>query len=391
MQTVPVPGTGSSNPGVGARLQLAAVGAQDTYLRGTHSHFRTAFRRATRFITWTDDFPIDYRPGARVQADVPKSGDLLADCYLLVTLPIVPGGGTWPANVGYSLFRRIRLLIDETEVHNIERLWYDLHDKLYARAGHLRGLNAMVGRTPLSKSKRHELYLPLRFLTCGRGSVRAPLPLCAMTRSSLKIDVEWEFLDVLGATVDPGITARVVVDYVELDEPERRSYLKPVTLAFDSAIDSDATSYYIDSEGEVNDAAKIRVNLGNVRFPVKMLVFVAYQEGTLFQYLDGMLDYINVTFDNQDRFFPRPLSYFQNAQRYAHCRRSDASGPPGVYSFAIDGTSRKNTGAADFGGLKKVYLEANVARRTPRFRLKVFSVYTNFLRVGSGTAALGLV
>ena len=182
-------------------------------------------------------------------------------------------------------------------------------------------------------------------------------------------------------------------DYVELEDPEKTKALRGTTLAFESVIDSDATSYYTDSDGFIRDSLAIKVNLGNVRFAVKLLVWVAYNESGasgLFQYLSKPLDKIFVTFNNQDRLFPRPAGYFDTIQKYQHCARSEP-GAPAVYSFALNATSRYPTGTADFGALSAATLQGNIVPGNPRFKLKVFSVYYNFLEIKGGTAKLVFV
>ncbi len=383
----------SSNPGTGARMQLAAVGAQDTFLRGDFSHYTVGFRRAARFATWTDELKMEYTPGKRSSVDIPKSGDLLADMYLEITLPAVPGAGTWCPNVGYTFLRRVRLLLNDQEIHNFERLWYDIYDALHTSEAHAAGLADMVGRAPKSTATSHVLYVPLRMLTCRKGAPRPPFPLQAVPRSSFKLDIEWEVPSVLNAqlTADPGIGVKVMVDYVELDEPERSRMVRPHALLFESVIDSDALSYFVDSGGDIADAPNIRVNLGNVRFPVKALVWVAYQEnGPLFTYLQDPLDKVTVTFNGQDRFSARPSEYFQSVQKYQHCARA-LVGPPAVYSFALHATSRIPSGSADFGALSQASLQAIAAPGTPRFKLKVFSVYYNILEIGGTTGRVVFV
>ena len=395
------PGGGSSNPGTGAKFQLAAVGLQDTYLRGPFSMFARVFRRSTRYAMWTDEIDMDYAPGKRSQVDIPKSGDLLADMTLQITLPAVSGTGYWSPSVGYTFLRRVRLLINDAEVHNYERLWYDLYDHLYTSSGHQSGLAQMVGRAPLALNKQHILHVPLRMLTGRKGASRPPLPLQAIPRASLKLDIDWETPGALTRqsdgttllTADPGIKVKVLCDYVELEDPEKTKALRGTTLAFESVIDSDATSYYTDSDGFIRDSLAIKVNLGNVRFAVKLLVWVAYNESGasgLFQYLSKPLDKIFVTFNNQDRLFPRPAGYFDTIQKYQHCARSEP-GAPAVYSFALNATSRYPTGTADFGALSSATLQGNIVPGNPRFKLKVFSVYYNFLEIKGGTAKLVFV
>jgi hypothetical protein len=334
-----------------------------------------------------------YVPGTRTQIDIPKSGDMLGDMYLQVTLPAVPSappGATWKKLVGYTLLRRVRLLLNDQEVHNIERLWYDLHDRMYVSSGHATGLDRMVGRTPLPMNKKHVLHIPLRLMTCRKGASRPTIPLQALPRSALKLDIDWDSPASLSEHVltDPGIDVRVLVDYIELEEPEKSRILQGTTLAFESVMDSDAQSYYIDSDGLLRDTPSMKVNLGNVRFAVKMLAWVAYQEeaGTpMFTYLEAPLNSINLTFNNQDRFETRPKEYFETLQKYQHTAHVTL-GPPGVYSFAFDATSRYPSGVADFGALSQVFLHGTVAPGNPRFKLKVFSVYYNFLQIGESSA-----
>jgi hypothetical protein len=181
---------GTCNPGSGALIQLAAVGKQNTFLYGKCSPFRKAYRRATRFAQWTEDAPIQYDPGKRTQLEIPKNGDILGDMYLEVRIPAITGIPAdvlnpllWGKCLGYTLFRRVRFLLNDQEVHNIERLWYDLYDILNVREGHRTGVEDMVGRKPLPMNSSHLLYIPLRFLTCRPGVSRAPLPLQALSNA----------------------------------------------------------------------------------------------------------------------------------------------------------------------------------------------------------------
>ena len=388
-------GGGASTPGSGSKIQLAAVGKQDAMLRGCWSHFIYGFKRSTRSAMWTDAFKIDYVPGKRVQVDIPKSGDALLDMYLEITVPAIPGappGAEWTSPLGYAIFKRVRLLLNDQEIHNFERLWYDVRDKISTSSGSLKGLGSMIGKNA-SLTKPHILHVPLRFLTCSRGISRAPLPLQAIPRASLKLDIEWESTDKLSGytPTDPGIKVNVLADYVELEEPERTKMLKGGTLAFESAIDSDASSYSIDSEGIVRDLPTIRVNLGNVRFAVKALVWVAYSEsGPLFTYLDKPLTNASISFNNQERIVSRPADYFDVIQQYQHCARSDP-GAPAVYSFAFDATSRMPSGVADFGALAEASLKGTVEPGNPRFKLKVFSLYYNFVEIGETSAKVVFV
>ena len=124
-----------------------------------------------------------------------------------------------------------------------------------------------------------------------------------------------------------------------------------------------------------------------------MLVWVAYTEiagGPLFTYLPNALGRIALLFNNQERMAPRPAAYYAAVQPYQHCTRSPLAGP-GVYSFALNATSRRASGTADFGALSSSVLVAEVLPTAPRFKLKVFSVYYNFLEIQGASGRLLLV
>ena len=383
-----------ATPGSGAIVQLAALGKQDIVLRGRFSPFKIQYRRYVPFVTWTDEFQMQYAPLTRTRIDILKKGDFLCDMYLEIRLPSIldaPPGTTWNAYVGYRLIRRLRLLLNDQEIHNIERLWLHLYDQLYTKAGHEQGLSAMVGKTPLPVSTSHLLYIPLRFLTCRKGLARAPLPLHAMT-SPLVLDIEWERPDLLCPVLetDPGLDIHVLCDFADVDGTvssiQQPSQHVTTKLAFESVIDSDATTYAVDSDGALRDKPSINVNLGNARFSVKAIVWVAYAEdsGDLFQYIQQPLDDAYISFNSQERLRPKPSTYFELLQPYLYSNTCKL-GPPSVYSFCLNMTSRLHTGSVDFGNLSEVSLKATVQPNN-RYKLKVFCMYHNVLEIKNSTA-----
>lgn len=403
-------------PGSGAAIQVAALGKQDLVLRGRWSPFKIQYRRHVPFVTWVDEVKIQYSPLTRTRVDIPKKADFLGDMYLEIRLPVLtpdsfePGPGltppvvpsVWNAHIGYRLLRRIRLMLDDQEIHNIERLWLDLYDRLYTRAGHAQGLLAMVGRDPLPTNQPHILYIPLRFLMCRKGFARAPLPLQAMS-SSLTVDIEWEGLGTLcpGLRDDPGLDIRVLCEYADVDtvgqSPPQHQEL---TLAFESVIDSDQTTYTVDSGGAIQRLPNVSVNLGNVRFSAKAIVWVAYTEGTqnanntLFEYIDRPLTNARITFNKQDRVSVHGDTYYTLVQPYFYGLRSCAGGslcPPNMYSFCLKAMSRYHTGTANFGNLQEVSLKGDVRPETPLSKIKVFTLYHNVLRIKNTSAKVMFV
>ena len=384
----------AQSPGAGSRIQLAARGAQDVYLLGAFNPFTKAWKRHTPYTTKLVDARIEYTPGKRSVVDIPKSGDALSEVTLELVLaadPTAPPGARWVANVGHALLRRVRLLVGDAEVHNYERLWYDMYDKLYGRAAQDM---APPPASRLSMASRHVLYVPLRFLTSRKGSPRPSLPLYAMPRTRLCVDIEFETMGVLApdhAAASPSLLElNVLCEIVDVDDDEKRRLLQPTMLAFESVLDSDALSYRLDSDGDVIDMETVTVDLTRVTKAVKALAWVAYDEtaSALFQYIPRPLKNAEIVFDGAAREREKLSGYYGLVQKYFYARRCDASETIGMYSFAMDAASRHATGAADFAALSRVLLRGTVSKLVPRFKLKVFSVYYNYLEVSQGSARL---
>lgn len=389
----------AQSPGAGSRLQLAARGPQDLFLLDErHTVFRHSWKRHPPFDTQLVSVSIDVTPGKRSVAELPHSGDALSEITLEMSLPAVPNAppdATWVANLGYAMLRRVRFLIDDAEVHNYERLWYDIYDKLHTTGGHARGLAAMVGSHPLSTAVPHVLYVPLRFLTSRKGSPRPMLPLRALPRARLVVDIEFEDLAVLlpaGVVLDPtAIKATILCEMVEVDDAEKRGLMQPMTIAYETVIDTDALSYRFDSDGDAIDMDATTVDFSRVTKTVKTLAWVAYDERSpmLFDYVPRPLKTVELTFDGIPREREKLAGYFDLYQRYVSCRRcDDNTGRLGVYSYALDATSRHQTGAADYAAVARPGLRGTIAKRPtkPRFKLKVFAVCHNYLEIGGGSA-----
>lgn len=386
-------------PGQGSRLQLAARGAQDVYLLSSDPKttlWRSTWRRHAAFATKVADTRLFYTPGKRSSVELPKSGDALADVTLEIHVPAVADAGTarWVPRLGYALLRRVRLIIDDTEVHNIERLWYDMYDKLHTTEAHAPGLASMIGESSLPMTEPHVLYVPLRFLSNRKGSARAALPLYAMPRARIAVDVDFERLEILapayqGNSLDPdAFRINVLAELVEVDEAEKRRMLEPTTLTFESVIDCDGLSYRHDNDGDITDLETITVDLSPATKTVKALAWVAYdeQDPRLFEYLPGAVSSVEIMFDGMPREREKPSGYYDIVQSYNHCARSNPPDGVGVYSFALDATNRHATGAADFAAIARPTLRATVAHPgPPRFKLKVFALYYNYLELQGGT------
>jgi len=208
------------------------------------------------------------------------------------------------------------------------------------------------------------------------------------------LDIEWEHPTVLcpSLTEDPGIEVRVVCEFADVDNiGKTQPQHEVLKMAFESVIDSDETTYRIDSDGGIRSLPSISVNLGNVRFSVKAIVWVAYREdtGELFEYLEEPLQNARISMNKQDRTTTHGNSYYSLLQPYLYGHRSCVDGPycpPNMYAFSLQAMSRFHTGSANFGALTEVSLKADIQPNTPRCKVKVFALYHNVIEIKNMTA-----
>jgi hypothetical protein len=190
-----------SSPGTGALLQLALRGPQNDFIDDPNgkNFFSTCMRRHTRFALdiVEETFPNGFVFGKVNVVEISRRADVLGDVILEIHLPAVPAASaddTWVDSFGYVLLRRIRLVLGDIVVHDDERLWYDISDKLFCSAGHRRGLHEMIGASGrLSLRTAHVVHVPLKLLTSKmHRKTQNFLPLLAMpgTRFELEITTE---------------------------------------------------------------------------------------------------------------------------------------------------------------------------------------------------------
>lgn len=395
-----------SRGSVGTSLQLLAVGPQN-YVLDIHpemTFFKAVYKRHTPFAQDTFDDEVDVRFGQTVRVELHRRGDVLGDCFLQVRLPNLGiAGGRWADAIGYVLFTRIRFVVDDTVVHDQERLWYDLSDRLFMPHGKLLGVDAMIGRgATLATNAEHTVIVPLKFAWCRQHYANPQfLPLAALaTRTKYSVEFTFETLDkcvVLppGTPLPPGTVRAVgslLSDQVFLDQDEQRALMRaPTQMLIETAQDVDALSYQFDDNGSY-DLLSTTLDLREFNLPVKLLAWVAYDEtdpdrGVHFRYLDCVAQ-AGLLINSNERFVPRPGEYFGLVQTYQHCARCQ-SDLVGAYSFALDTSQRQPSGALNFAVLDKPALRVDLQNATAApVKVKAFAMCYNWLTLENGSLSM---
>lgn len=391
----------------GTAVQLVSRGPQDYVLsiNPQVTFFKAVWRRATPVAVecFADEFVA--RPGATLDVDLGRRGDLLGDVFVELDLPDLGlPGGTWADAAGYVLLNRVRFLIDDLVVDDQERLWTDVADRLFLQHGRRRGLDAMIGRGRVLRTDRaHALVVPLKLSSCAAHRARRQwLPIAALARNA-RLTVRLTFEAAAGCvTPPPGaavpafqIKGRVLGEQAFLGDDGRRAVMRTASeLLVETVQDVDALGYSFDDNG-VYPATSVGLDLSELNLPVKFLAFVAYDEngperGRFFEYLP-VIQTAGVLFSSRERFAPRDAPYFSLIQRYQHATRAAPDGVH-VYSFALDAAARQPTGALNFAVLDRPILRVTLGDAGGRaVKVKCFAVCYNWLRFAEGAAAFRFV
>lgn len=398
----------------GAQIQLHARGPQDEMLTGgaaSNPYTRTCWPRCTRFALdqRRDPFPETFRLGSSNSATIPRSGDLVGDVFLEIRLPVVPGATNddrWVERFGRVLLRRVRLKIDETTVHDHERLWYDLDDALFGKASKTDGLHEMIGSDSLPMDEEHLIFIPLKFFFCKNWKSRQQfMPLLGIPGSSISLTIETESFDRLTTLAEgsqassvESLDARLIIEYVHLDSPEKERVLRrPQAVLYEDVQDVEGVSYKLanDSEGGVRIPLDVvDVDMKEVNAPVRFVSFVSYLETDLvnelyFQYRDDIRR-AELLANGVSLVSERDVAHFSTVEKYF---RVDNTGEKNVmvHSFAMDASSWQPSGQLNFDRIARPVLRVWLKEKRPDVVVKAFVSTYKFMIFDKGRAMLKFI
>lgn len=295
----------------------------------------------------------------------------------------------WRSPLAYVMMRRVKFVVDELQVYDHERLWYDLHDRLTMPSGRARGHAEMLG-TDLSLGSAHTIVLPLKFMSSGQPRAYFPVALIPKCRVKVELQVE-AFANCVSslsmATSPPkSLNMRLVAEHITLDREERNAMLlKPVTLMYEGAQDMDALNYVEGSDGTPSKTATAVVDLSELNLPVKALAWVVYREATkqLFEYLD-VVETATLLLGSTERFAAHG-TVCSMQQPHSHMPRCP-SGNVYSYSFALNAFGKEPSGAFDFSVVQKPVLRLGLKPEAmvSLLKAKVWGITYNWLTFEKG-------
>lgn len=397
----------------GTLTQLGALSVFETSMGAEPPRrmFDQCVKRHSRFALeeHAEVFPNYFYFGQTNILDIPRSGDLLGNLTLQLTLPAIPDAGptdTWVPSIGYVLLRRIRLLIDDTVVHDDERLWYDLSDRLFCPQELKDGLDEMIGRKQLlSLQQAHTLFIPLKLLCCkGFRTWQNFFPLLGIPSSVVRLELHTETFDKCVASYSGShpigtstpLDATLLIQYAMVESYEKERIInRPEPFLYEGVQDMESLSYKDiggrNSTGQRMPVDRVRIDLSELNAPVKQLVWVSYPTvyESYFEYTDDTDD-TRLLLNGNERFTTQPTQYFSILEKYyrtSNTKRDNVK----MYSFALKADEWHPSGALNFDAVVSPVLECRMKEPKTNVTVKVFAVAYRRLIFANGQARLEFI
>jgi hypothetical protein len=399
----------------GATLQLAAQGAQDLYLTGNPqiTQFKSVVKRHTNFAmeTVTNYFHGKLAPGQKIYSTLQRSGDLLSQMFLKITLPKLQETQgenniytSWVNRIGFALIDYVDVQIGEQVIDRQFGQWMFIWSELSQDNSSRGGLANMVGGhdvfTASTQNGPLELYVPLYFWFCR--DIGSSLPLVALQNQEVRIWVQFRSFDLLWISNDKETAEGVVgknleftevtllTDYIFLDKEERRFFAQNEHM------------YLIEQTQITNESIDIskQENIIYMPFnhPVKELYWVIQgkrvsQANQWFNFSDDLSDEpvapiksAVIRFEGTERFQQEDEKYFRVVVPW----QRHTSTPDGfiyVYSFATKPEILQPTGTANFSRIDNatLHIETNNIGHS---QITVYATNYNIFRIISGISGL---
>jgi len=340
--------------------------------------------------------------GRKVSCTVSRNGDLIHKVYLQVDLPALnntngtTGSLNWVDNIGHVLIDEVSIEIGGQTIDKHYGEWLTIWNELTQTSEKAAGYDAMIGNVSAltgaaDTHSAYTLYIPLQFWFCRNPGLA--LPLIALQYHEVKFNITFRsaadcYVLSGGATAaTPSLAnASLYVDYIYLDTDERRQFAQ---VQHEYLIEQ---LQFTGAESFSNSAVKSKLSLNH---PCKELVWVLHHADN-----ESAKDWSNFTvsgddsivdaklqLNGHDRFSTRKAGYFNLVQPYQHHTAIPSTGIY-VYSFALHPEQHQPSGTVNMSRIDNATLLLNTNTSTDSFKLRVYAVNYNVLRVMAGMGGL---
>ena len=414
-------------------VQLAVTGLQDEFITGSPdiTYFQKRFNKHTKFALELMDNPflgpVDF--GSTARCLIQRRGDLIRNLYLRIELPVLNTAAT--SNVGYSdsightIIEHADLIIGGQTIERITGEYMEIFTELFVTDSQQFAVRDVVGktykRTGLGPASSDQTVTNNYFGTYPRTFIvnipfyfnrsdSLSVPLCALTRQEVEVEIKFRTLDqvivtpdasvVGGPTVGNVIRASMPTEYVFLGDEERGMFMN-------SSLEYILTQLQLSrSVMEANLMSKT-FRLGFVNPVKEMYIMIQDKDKAAANVLTGndhlnykndlntsnplynQLSTMSLTFNNEimisgdvaDALYLHDIEPMNHHSRVP--RRLFYN-----YSFAIDPENYLPTGQVNMSRINNKLLTINTPTPSVDRDVRIYAKSINILKIRDGLAGL---
>ena len=391
----------------------------------TVSFFKHSYKNYTNYVKDTRE--LSFKNGMRFGNtssfrfdEDGKYGDLVTNIIITIDLPDIStyknvnGRSFGYCNgVGNAIAQNIYLkiagnLIDQ---HNSE--WMDMYGQLTVKPGCKDNYFSMIQKYEdnsflLTNFTGGRIYIPLQFWFCrniSSSNSALVLPLCALYNSTIELSLDIRSLVDILVTDDGVLTgapnleivkASLLVDYIILEEQERRNYISTKQMN----IINQLQTYTYDIKAGTTEQS---FSLKSVHYPVTELIFVVRRNDSqtandYFNYSNQNLSnlrnkgnpikYVKLIFDGSDRIQTTAASNFTQIEPTKVHTNTPINKFIHVYSFALEPEKiEQPNGLCNFSELQEPILHLTFNEPIVASTLIVYAVNYNLLVCMNGSGS----
>jgi len=391
------------------------------------SFFRYAYKNYENYVKHTHEvnfkngMKFNQTSGFRFDEDG-KFGDLVTNIIITIDLPDVSSYTNingrkfgYCNGVGNAIAQNIALRVGGNLIDQHTSEWMDIYGQLTVKPGCKDNYFSMIQKyddasyTPTSFTGGR-IYIPLQFWFCRNISLRNSslvFPLCAIYNSTIELTLDIRsFLDILvsedgiltGAPNLEIVNSSLLIDYVILEEQERRKY---ISIPKQMNIINQMQSFTYDVQAGISETS---FSLKSMRYPVIEIIFVVRRNDSqlgndYFNYSNSNssniinkgnpIKNVRLIFDGSDRIKTTNASNFTQLEPSKVHTNTPVNQFIHVYSFALEPEKiEQPNGLCNFSELQEPLLHLTFNTPMVESTLFVYAVNYNILINNQGGATL---
>jgi len=382
----------------------------------TVSFFRHSYKNHTKYVKDTRE--LNFKNGVKCGQtssfrfdEDGKYGDLITNIVIAIDLPDISGYTNinghnfgYCNGIGNAIAENIYLRINGNLIDQHTSEWMNIYGDLTVKPGCKDNYYSMIQQYDdnsytTTSFQGGRIYIPLQFWFCRNITSRNSslvFPLCSLFNSTIELSIDFRAFNTLLVAEDGVLTGAptldiesgsLLVDYVILDEEERKHYLNvPKQLNIISQLQT-----YVYSVGA--NTTEQTFSLKSMHYLVTEMIFVfrsndALNSNDYFNYSNSLIPAnksnpiknVRLIYDGRDRIKTTHASNFTTLEPTKVHTNTPVNKFIHVYSFALEPEKiEQPNGVMNFSELQEPLLHLGFNTGVPSGTLYVYAVNYNVL------------